>query len=122
MAQTMAQSAAPVIPADRNAAAPETPRPQVPCALYEAPELIWEPQVGGGSLLPDVALSEEGVPRCTARSDELFQGADTPWVLRTSRRMQSGETHFIDHPMFGLIVRIVPHPLEPLAGEDGTQP
>ncbi|MBF2754259.1 MAG: hypothetical protein ISN29_03250 [Gammaproteobacteria bacterium AqS3] len=115
--------AAPVIPTDWEAEQPETAFSQVPCGLYEAPELIWEPQIGGGSLLPDAGLDEgELVSRCTARSDELFQGSDTPWVMRTSRRMQSGETHFIDHPMFSMIVRIVPHPLEPLTEEDALQP
>ena len=30
------------------------------------------------------------------------------WVLEASRRMRSGETHYIDHPALGVIVRVDP--------------
>lgn len=33
---------------------------------------------------------------------------ETAWRLQDSRRMRSGETHYIDHPMIGLIVHIEP--------------
>ena len=30
-------------------------------------------------------------------------------VLRQHRRMRSNELHYIDHPLFGLLVRITPY-------------
>jgi hypothetical protein len=32
-------------------------------------------------------------------------------VLKAERRMRSGETHYLDHPLFGVVVRL--EPLEP---------
>jgi hypothetical protein len=41
--------------------------------------------------------------------------AGWPWrhsiVLKAERRMRSGETHYLDHPLFGVVVRL--EPLEP---------
>ena len=35
-------------------------------------------------------------------------GLDTPVRLKTSRRMRSGELHYLDHPLFGLLVLVSP--------------
>lgn len=34
-------------------------------------------------------------------------------VLNESRRMRSGELHYLDHPLFGMIVKVTPVKLEP---------
>ncbi len=34
--------------------------------------------------------------------------AETPFRLATSRRMRSGELHYLDHPVFGVLVKVVP--------------
>lgn len=43
-------------------------------------------------------------------ADLLHQpsGLDTPVRLQTSRRMRSGDLHYLDHPLFGLLVLITP--------------
>ncbi len=33
---------------------------------------------------------------------------DTPFRLQTSRRMRSGELHYLDHPLFGLLILVTP--------------
>lgn len=35
-------------------------------------------------------------------------GVETPFRLRASRRMRSGELHYLDHPMFGVLVLVTP--------------
>lgn len=36
------------------------------------------------------------------------EGVDTPFRLVTSRRMRSGELHYLDHPLFGVLIKVVP--------------
>jgi hypothetical protein len=38
------------------------------------------------------------------------------FLLRQSRRMRSGETHYLDHPRFGLLVHVKPHQLTEESG------
>lgn len=33
---------------------------------------------------------------------------DTPFRFQTSRRMRSGELHYLDHPLFGLLILVTP--------------
>ena len=73
-------------------------------------------------------VSAEGSPEADALEEEPGAGkqrlpqdpnaaAGWPWrhsiVLEAERRMRSGETHYLDHPLFGVVVR-----LEPLAPEE----
>ena len=51
----------------------------------------------------DMAPSEPGV----ARMIDAAPAANT-WQLNQSRRMKSNETHYIDHPKFGVLLRIQP--------------
>jgi hypothetical protein len=39
-------------------------------------------------------------------------GVDTPFRLQTSRRMRSGELHYLDHPLFGLLILVTPLALD----------
>lgn len=39
-------------------------------------------------------------------------GVETPIRLRTSRRMRSGELHYLDHPLLGVLVLVTPVELE----------
>ena len=36
------------------------------------------------------------------------EGEDRHWAMSTSRRMRSGQQHYLDHPALGLLVRIDP--------------
>lgn len=40
-------------------------------------------------------------------------------VMRANRRMRSGEVHYLDHPMFGVLIKITPIKTP---GADGSQP
>jgi len=42
-----------------------------------------------------------------ARMIDAAPAANT-WQLNQSRRMKSNETHYIDHPKFGVLLRIQP--------------
>ncbi|HSS64310.1 MAG TPA: CsiV family protein [Gammaproteobacteria bacterium] len=35
-------------------------------------------------------------------------GVETPFRLATSRRMRSGELHYLDHPVFGVLIKVIP--------------
>jgi hypothetical protein len=37
---------------------------------------------------------------------------DTPFRFQTSRRMRSGELHYLDHPLFGLLILVTPLELD----------
>jgi hypothetical protein len=39
-------------------------------------------------------------------------GVDTPFRFQTSRRMRSGELHYLDHPLFGLLILVTPLELD----------
>lgn len=39
-------------------------------------------------------------------------------VLNESRRMRSGELHYLDNPMFGILVKVIPYQPEPASDED----
>ncbi|NKC14947.1 MAG: hypothetical protein GKR94_23000 [Gammaproteobacteria bacterium] len=41
--------------------------------------------------------------------------ADAAFILREQRRMRSGEMHYFDHPLFAMLMRIIPY--EPPGGE-----
>lgn len=43
-------------------------------------------------------------------ADLLYRrsGVETPFRLQASRRMRSGELHYLDHPLFGLLILITP--------------
>lgn len=45
-----------------------------------------------------------------AEVDLVYHRGDveTPFRLSTSRRMRSGELHYLDHPVFGVLVKVVP--------------
>ncbi len=37
------------------------------------------------------------------------RGIETPFRLAISRRMRSGELHYLDHPVFGALIKVVPY-------------
>jgi hypothetical protein len=37
------------------------------------------------------------------------RGIETPFRLDTSRRMRSGELHYLDHPVFGVLIKVIPY-------------
>lgn len=44
------------------------------------------------------------------------------YALETQRRLRSGELHYIDHPMFGVLVLVTPAPEPPETEADGALP
>jgi hypothetical protein len=36
------------------------------------------------------------------------ENVETPFRLATSRRMRSGELHYLDHPVFGVLIKVIP--------------
>lgn len=60
--------------------------------------------------VPLLALDRPLSPLPAARDQE--QSPVWPWrhsiALRAERRMRSGETHYIDHPLLGVIIRLEP--------------
>ena len=42
-------------------------------------------------------------------------GVETPFRLTTSRRMRSGELHYLDHPVFGVLIKVVPYEAEKIS-------
>jgi hypothetical protein len=40
------------------------------------------------------------------------KGIETPFRLDTSRRMRSGELHYLDHPVFGVLIKVIPIEIE----------
>jgi hypothetical protein len=53
-------------------------------------------------------------------SDLVFMHEQTPLRLLESRRMRLGELHYLDHPLFGVIVQVLPYRLEGQAGVEET--
>ena len=74
--------------------------------LHAEVDLLYRP--AGGNLL--------GKDPLRARAGALTQtdagtGTDGPaYRLQTHRKMRSKELHYIDHPLFGLLVKVVPLP------------
>lgn len=40
------------------------------------------------------------------------EGVEIPFRLKTSRRMRSNELHYLDHPVFGVLVKVTPYEVE----------
>ena len=46
---------------------------------------------------------------------------DRTVVMRQSRRMRSGELHYLDHPLMGLLVKVVPYEPQPSQNDSGAE-
>jgi hypothetical protein len=82
--------------------------------------VAWtQPGLGSGSAVP-VRIRSPGALDGTVKvtlsrylhvySDFMFEGAGVgqPVRVRDHRRMRSRELHYIDHPLFGILVQITP--------------
>jgi len=107
-----------------------------PATVYSAQETATEPATPAAdpvavapardaSNTPD-APGED--PDAEARSDMMrafLAGpqVDYPWrhavLLQQRRRMRSGELHYIDHPLLGIVVRISPLEFQPFVSPQG---
>jgi hypothetical protein len=54
--------------------------------------------------------------------DLLFMQESTPIRLFESRRMRLGELHYLDHPLFGVLVQVLPYRVASAAGAEETVP
>ena len=97
--------------------------------------LAWDgPPRAPASTVFTGAAAAQGLPQDPNAAQDPNAPADPnapdswPWrhsiVLAAERRMRSGETHYLDHPLFGVVVRL--EPLEPEAlknlGEELADP
>lgn len=74
----------------------------VPLDALQAPTVV--PPVLDGSIRVHLARYLH------AEVDLLYHrdGVDTRFRLLESRRMRSGELHYLDHPVFGILVKVIP--------------
>jgi hypothetical protein len=89
-----------------------------------------EPRVGPSSVTGTVDEMNESLNEAAGEEQEhdsepeKEDTVDYPWrhaiVHQQSRRMRSGEIHYLDHPVIGVIVRVTPASAEdlPLLGSD----
>ena len=55
-------------------------------------------------------------------ADLLFMHEGAPIRLFESRRMRLGELHYLDHPLFGMLVQVLPYRVDGKAGAEETVP
>lgn len=74
----------------------------------EAP--LTSPIAGGDA--PQASPSSEEIQTGESSSEDILESPPYPWrhaiVHRQTRRMRSGEIHYLDHPVIGVIVKITP--------------
>jgi hypothetical protein len=91
-----------------------TPRGESLNPWAPAPEPASEPGPLFGTLQDDPGLVPLVTDESSADSDEVdpTRTLEYPWhhaiVHRQSRRMRSKEIHYLDHPVIGVVLRIVP--------------
>ena len=63
-------------------------------------------------VVPDLVapLSEEALQAFLEQPDYAFRHAV---LVQQKRRMRSGELHYIDHPLLGILVKVSRHEFEP---------
>ncbi len=78
--------------------------------LHAEIDLLYRPS--GGTVLRNDSVKAQVDSGATAEADG---GAEGPaFRLATRRKMRSEELHYIDHPLFGLLIKVVPlKPTEP---------
>ncbi|WJW76760.1 CsiV family protein [Thiohalobacter sp. IOR34] len=76
-------------------------------------EQIWEP-LAEAAISADETLTQ-GLPEILPLQPELREVR-----MQQSRRMRSGELHYLDHPRFGVLVRVTPYEPPEVPADDGT--
>jgi hypothetical protein len=76
----------------------------------------WEADIDADAI--PAAEMEAGPPPLTEAELQAFlDSPDYAWrhavLLQQSRRMRGGELHYIDHPMFGLLIKVTRYKFEP---------
>ena len=82
----------------------------------EVPGFYGKIQSSDSQKAPDIETgvpSKEALPRLQA--DYVYSG---PVLMNQQRRMRSREQHYIDHPLFGLIIKITPYNFESFINEE----
>lgn len=86
--------------------------------------------VGGGAGVPATPRIEGTVMVKIARQmsvdiDFIYDHDGTPVRLKSARGMKLREVHYFDHPLFGVLVQVVPYDLpdeDPAAGSGSDEP
>ena len=95
------------------------PEPELELELESELELELEPQQSQREAItaaPIIALEAQLAPPTLITTNESAQRLEPIYPFRhavrlhQTRRMRSGEVHYIDHPMLGIIVKITPLP------------
>jgi hypothetical protein len=110
------------------AAPPETPSAAAPAADSSAGQ-VTIPEINGTLLLSRARYLHVWADLVFTEPLDRVPGADpsTPpttlahFRMQQHRRMRSGELHYLDHPLFGLLVQVTPYtPPQPPAPATGT--
>ena len=66
---------------------------------------------------PEIETEAGPAPMSEAELQAFLDRPDYPWrhavLLQQTRRMRGGELHYIDHPMFGLLIKVTRHEFAP---------
>lgn len=83
--------------------------------LYYTEAVDWSEEAAGGR--DDAGASEERDAARSARDSRIVRGPDGRAMLTypfvQQRRMRSGELHYLDHPILGMLVLVTPRGEEP---------
>ena len=81
-------------------------------------ELVIEKDaIPGADATAATDMDTSSPPLSEAEIQAFLDRPDYPWrhavLLQQSRRMRGGELHYIDHPMFGLLIKVTRYKFEP---------
>jgi hypothetical protein len=88
--------------------------------LHLALDLALESRPSDEAAAPVAEIPPERVFGLSTSVDEPTRRANATHRLQQSRRVRVSNTHYFDHPLFGVIAKI--NVIETASGPDGTQP
>ena len=88
--------------------------------LHLALDLALESRPSDEAAAPAAEIPPERVFGLSTSVDEPTRRANATHRLQQSRRVRVSNTHYFDHPLFGVIAKI--NVIETASGPDGTQP
>jgi hypothetical protein len=107
------ESAVPVLVA-------ETVNASAPPAVVPAPESALLPATPARPRAEGTVLLQVAAPDMRVATDFVVLAGDTPLRVRASRNLRSGELHYLDHEVLGILLQVTslaPPAAAPAAGE-----
>ncbi len=81
--------------------------------LYYTTEVQWQDEDTSGSDTPRASGETEAAAAGLSGMSNISRGPDgqpmLSYGMHQERRMRSGELHYLDHPVLGLLVKVTPH-------------